>query len=525
MGKKVSSNTRIGGFAGMNSGSISGSVSDVKLNAKQNSSGFVYDNSGDIASAVSLNQPKADKSNAGFCHRNRGNMASVAWVRPFTKSELKEIEKIEKAKAEAEQNGVEYDSSKEKQKPKHSDEQFRFTEEKSTQELLDEFGFSSRWRFGEGEEKSLMPDISHNKSPLFLGEQVVEISTAEELAEIIEAINSGDPEAANGSYRLTSNINMKGKTIERIGIDESVPFTGKFDGDGNTIKNFRISAKGKQYAGFFGYVKDAEVANLEIDCIVAGKGGNIVGGMVGVNEGGSFTNCQVKASLTIAACTGGFAGKNAGSIVNCCIVGAMTTPFPILPVAIASAVAILLIAIIALLLALSRMNKPVYTPSEKIDVNQIPADDGIVVDPPPPGSNRISFNVLREISISYETKVGRMDYINPKRATQDVVISLTITDAELTAKGIDLVAAGVRSIEEQNAEGYDPAKAYTVLYHSDRLQIGYKLEACKISALPGGEHLPVGDYEMVIIIDAYDPETFEKAAVNAQAPVTVHIVG
>ena len=29
---------------------------------------------------------------------------------------------------------------------------------------------------------------------------------------------------------------------------------------------------------------------------------------------------------------------------------------------------------------------------------------------------------------------------------------------------------------------------------------------------------------MIVAIDAYDPETNEKSAVNAQAPITVHIV-
>ena len=246
--------------------------------------------------------------------------------------------------------------------------------------------------------------------------------------------------------------------------------------------------------------------------------------MVGCNDSGKFSNCHVRVSLTTSACTGGFAGRNAGMLINCCVIGSLAAPIPIIPIISFSGVGVLLIAIILLLIALMRASQPVYTPSEKIDVNQVPADDGIAVEPPPPGSNRISFNVLREISISYESKVGRMDYINPKRATQDVVISLVVTDAELVKKGYDLAAVGVRSAEEQKAEGYDPAAAYTVLYQSDRLQIGYKLEACKISALPSGEHLPVGDYEMILIIDAYDPVTFEKAAVNAKAPVTVHIV-
>lgn len=37
-------------------------------------------------------------------------------------------------------------------------------------------------------------------------------------------------------------------------------------------------------------------------------------------------------------------------------------------------------------------------------------------------------------------------------------------------------------------------------------------------------YLPIGDYEMIVAIDAYDPETNEKSVVNAQAPITVHIV-
>ncbi|MBQ2732793.1 MAG: hypothetical protein IJF74_01415, partial [Clostridia bacterium] len=390
----------------------------------------------------------------------------------------------------------------------------------SDSELLERYGVSSEWAASDG----LHPDINENLTPLECGNDVIDISSANDLLSVIESINSGDAAAAKASYRLTKNISLGGKSIDPIGTDEDTPFSGKFDGNGKTVSNFRINAKDRQYAGFFGYAKNAEVSNLAVDCIVNGKGGNIVGGMVGCNDGGIFSNCHVRASLTTSACTGGFAGRNAGMLINCCVIGSLAAPIPIIPIISFSGVGVLLIAIILLLIALMRASQPVYTPSEKIDVNQVPADDGIAVEPPPPGSNRISFNVLREISISYESKVGRMDYINPKRATQDVVISLVVTDAELVKKGYDLAAVGVRSAEEQKAEGYDPAAAYTVLYQSDRLQIGYKLEACKISALPSGEHLPVGDYEMILIIDAYDPVTFEKAAVNAKAPVTVHIV-
>ena len=63
-----------------------------------------------------------------------------------------------------------------------------------------------------------------------------------------------------------------------------------------------------------------------------------------------------------------------------------------------------------------------------------------------------------------------------------------------------------------------------MLYRSQRLQIGYKLSYCKLSALPNGETLKVGNYEMVMMIDAYDPKTNEKSIVNAQAMTTIHVV-
>ena len=73
-------------------------------------------------------------------------------------------------------------------------------------------------------------------------------------------------------------------------------------------------------------------------------------------------------------------------------------------------------------------------------------------------------------------------------------------------------------------EGYDPETSYQELYRSGRIRIGYGIEDIKLSALPDGTALPVGDYEMLVAIDAYDPDTHEKSVVNAQAPITVHVV-
>ena len=64
----------------------------------------------------------------------------------------------------------------------------------------------------------------------------------------------------------------------------------------------------------------------------------------------------------------------------------------------------------------------------------------------------------------------------------------------------------------------------TTFYQSGRVQIGYQLENCKITALPGGDKLPVGEYKAVMVIEPYDPKTNEKSIVNAQAEITLRIL-
>ena len=126
--------------------------------------------------------------------------------------------------------------------------------------------------------------------------------------------------------------------------------------------------------------------------------------------------------------------------------------------------------------------------------------------------------------ISSVTQVGIVNYVNPKRSTQDVVIRVLISDAEL----MRTIGKTGRSASEQAAleaeQGYDAETSYQELYRSGRIKIGYEIEAIKLSALADGTLLPVGDYEMLVAIDAYDPDTNEKSVVNAQAPITVHVV-
>ena len=53
---------------------------------------------------------------------------------------------------------------------------------------------------------------------------------------------------------------------------------------------------------------------------------------------------------------------------------------------------------------------------------------------------------------------------------------------------------------------------------------GYSLPAAKLGTLADGTMLPEGNYEMLVVVDAYDPETHEKSVLKTQLPITIHIV-
>lgn len=198
---------------------------------------------------------------------------------------------------------------------------------------------------------------------------------------------------------------------------------------------------------------------------------------------------------------------------------------PVLPWLIPSAAVLLVLLTVASVILIQKVTGDVPFNPEIIDPNQVPVPKtDVKEDPLPAGTNRISLELNHEIYVSAETMVGQKDYVNPHRSTQDVEIRLCISDAEFKKAGYDLVACKVRTQKELDAADYDPEKSFTVLYSSQRLLIGYKLGYCKLSALPNGEMLKIGDYDILMMIDAYDPKTNENAIVNAQAMTTIHIV-
>ncbi len=499
---KYKQNGRIGSFLSLNNGIVEGCVADISFAAKTGGAGFVYENNAKICGSASVKCIKG-KLAKGFYVRNGGTITASGYIASPS------ARKFDKEGREAYAFG--------------NEEQY-ISADTTADDICLRLELDRLWKNAGGSD--FVPNMEANRQELAASDaQVIRIKTADDLKNMIEAVNSGDKNAACAHYVLMGNINMKGAKLDPIGDSESYPFSGTFDGNGYTISNFTIDCHGGEYGGFFGRAKNANVANLALDYILKGKGAVNVGGMAGSIVGGSFENCQVRLAMSPGMCSGGFCGKNTGVIRNCYVGGKIASPAPVLPWLIPSAAILLVLLTVGTVMFVQKITGNVPFKPEIIDPNQVPVTKpDRQEDPPPAGTNRISLELNHEVYVSATTMVGEMDYVNPHRSTQDVVIRLCISDAELKKAGYDLIACKVRTQKELNAEGYDPEKSFTVLYSSQRLQIGYKLGYCKLSALPNGETLKVGDYEMIMMIDAYDPKTNEKAIVNAQAMTTIHIV-
>ena len=152
-------------------------------------------------------------------------------------------------------------------------------------------------------------------------ENMIEISTAEELKAFRDDVNAGN--TYEGKYvKLTSNITLdSSEQWEPIGLylmenstpaDESNrPFSGIFDGSGYEIDGLYINTTDK-VQGLFGLVNNGKVIRLSVGSNCNITGGNATAGVVGyLYDGGVVSNCSNKAIIN-----GNFAGGVIGSIVG-----------------------------------------------------------------------------------------------------------------------------------------------------------------------------------------------------------------
>jgi len=140
-------------------------------------------------------------------------------------------------------------------------------------------------------------------------------------------IDCAATDPSNGSF--DANGPWRGqKGFDPIG-DESSPFTGVFDGAGNTISNLYINRadddesvglNDEQSVAIFGYIQNSTVKNLNVINSKV-KGYNFVGGIIGYIDHSTSTNLSFNAGLANNSCNPGscvwmVGGDSIGGVVG-----------------------------------------------------------------------------------------------------------------------------------------------------------------------------------------------------------------
>lgn len=121
------------------------------------------------------------------------------------------------------------------------------------------------------------------------------IQTAEQFAAIGET-----PEDWGRRFKLTNDIDLSGYDQTNLhpigrwvvaGWNENASFSGRFDGNGKTIRGFQLKDMESQYVGLFQYVT-GQIVNLRVADARLSANGVGVGAMIGYLEKGAVSDCS-----------------------------------------------------------------------------------------------------------------------------------------------------------------------------------------------------------------------------------------
>ena len=176
------------------------------------------------------------------------------------------------------------------------------------------------------------------------------VTSADGLMNVAKLVNGGKTDI---NITLDKNIDLTGKDWTPIGTSFDNSYTGTFDGGGHTITGLTFTTN-DEYAGLFGWlnragtVKNVVMEGVQItsnqiyggsiggvvgsgwgtieNCSVSGSvsGTVYVGGVVGVQIGGSITGCSSSATVKGTVDVGGVAGEKWGSMTACYATGNVT---------------------------------------------------------------------------------------------------------------------------------------------------------------------------------------------------------
>ena len=171
------------------------------------------------------------------------------------------------------------------------------------------------------------------------------VTSADGLMNVAELVNGGKTDI---NITLDTNIDLTGKDWTPIGTDYDNSYKGTFDGGGHTITGLTFTTN-DEFAGLFGWlnrtgtVKNVVMEGVQItsnqiyggsiggvvgyswgtieNCSVSGSvsGTVYVGGVVGVQIGGSITGCSSSATVKGTVDVGGVAGQtNSSATLTAC---------------------------------------------------------------------------------------------------------------------------------------------------------------------------------------------------------------
>ena len=147
-------------------------------------------------------------------------------------------------------------------------------------------------------------------------ESPYQISNAEELNIFRNIVNGTDGQTQNTGAcgKLTANIDLENEEWTPIGKKDTSPYEGIFKGEHYTIKGLMVTSG--EYAGLFGYIRGATIADVTLTDGSISTTGTYAGGIVAYAQSGTITGCGNENPVTggSATCVGGIVGAIRGSI-------------------------------------------------------------------------------------------------------------------------------------------------------------------------------------------------------------------
>ncbi|MFO7447070.1 MAG: hypothetical protein R6W90_11925, partial [Ignavibacteriaceae bacterium] len=97
--------------------------------------------------------------------------------------------------------------------------------------------------------------------------------------------------------------------------NDTIQFTGKYDGNGYIIDSLSINRSDSSHQGFFGKTNGCTLVKLRLTNVSI-TGNDNIGGLVGENVASSISECFTNGKITGSESVGGLIGKNLSSSIN-----------------------------------------------------------------------------------------------------------------------------------------------------------------------------------------------------------------